>query len=792
MAGGMYVNKAVQAMYGIPLSQLTPKQRKILREDGKRRAKLIEEREKAVRRDNLKAFKDEAQFEKVLQKAYEEAQKAILADVTETFAKVQEAGGVWSYANQSALTRSKGLFDQINKEIVNLGGKESKLFNQFLTHEYTDQFTRALFTLGQTVTLKGEGAFAMLNPRLVQAALNYPWSGAMFSDRLWLDKERLTKNLRWGLTQSMILGEGIPEITKRIKNGINTSRYNAERIARTETKRVSYTSQATAWETQNIKEVKYMTAGNGTESNICAQCWDDHGKVYKLGEEPSLPRHPNCRCWYVPHVPDTYQPGELNELTNSVRGAEKYEKWMETNKDKLNPDGTLKDGWVRDWKNGGKLIYQPGGLKDDRVFRYNSVDEYEKKISEMDKEIKDLQNQKLATTGVLNGTYTPEEKGYTDLSSVAQIDKDITLKMKALEKDQIDLSYEMKDFQTNPPKPPAPKEPDLDLAKSSSGVTISQRDQMKLTDYPEEFYKTKAEAKNTQAFMDYINGTYGDGADPEVLALYRSMDKLNTFDDNGIVFKISHASSHSVSPTYKFAGMDGRQRRYIASEVKLTIPKVDPKNAEEMAGAVHTTLHEEMHLLDFMCSDSFDYKKGKWFSVGNTELTQVFHSTSADIGDEVKELFAQHEKEYEKIRKELKEKFNQEHEKIKTQFIPNGAFGAGSDYAGYKKAWKKLQKEIESERDLRSRNIMGGGIGNLQDIYDALSGGTHRDTGRVKYGHGIKYYMDKDSRVEETVANYGALSILRPDLVRMLERDKPELVSALQKNVREMLKRAKK
>ena len=459
MAGGMYVNKAVQAMYGIPLSQLTPKQRRILREDGKRRAKLIEEREKAVRRDNLKAFKDEAQFEKVLQKAYEEAQKSIIADVTETFAKVQEVGGVWSYANQSALTRSRGLFDQINTEIAKLGGKENALFNQFLTHEYTEQFTRALFTLGQTMSLKGEGAFAMLNPRLVQATLNYPWSGAMFSDRLWLDKERLTKNLRWGLTQSMILGEGIPQITKRIKNGINTSRYNAERIARTETKRVSYTSQADAWKTQNIQEVKYMTAGNGTESNICAVCWDDHGKVFILGEEPSLPRHPNCRCWYVPHVPDTYKPGELNELTNSVRGAENYEKWMEANKDKLNPDGTLKDGWVRDWKNGGKLIYKPDGLKDDRVFRYNSVDEYQNRISEMDKEIKALQNEKLATTEVLNGRYTPEEKGYKDLASVAQIDKDITLKMKALEKEQIDLSYEMKDFQTNPPKPPAPPTP---------------------------------------------------------------------------------------------------------------------------------------------------------------------------------------------------------------------------------------------------------------------------------------------------------------------------------------------
>lgn len=454
MANVGYVNKAVRAMYGIPLSQLTPKQRAILKKDGERRAKLIAERQKEVMRDNRKAFEDEAQFERVLTKLYQQSQDKILADVTKVIAEVEGNGGVWSYANQSALTRSKGLFDQINAELGRLGVKEVKAFNSFLTNEYTEQFTRALFTLGQTMPLKGEGAFAMLNPRLVQDTLNYPWSGAMFSDRLWIDKERLGRNLRTGLTQSMVLGEGIPQITKRISNGIETSKYNAERIARTETKRVCYTSQEAAWESQGIEELRYMTAGNGTGANICDVCRECHNKVYKLGEEPTLPRHPNCRCWYVPLTPDTFKPGELNELTNSVRGAENYEKWMEANRDKLNPDGTLKEGWVRDWKNGGKLVYDPNRLKDDRVFRYHSVEEYQKRISEMEGEIKDLQDQKLATTGVLKGIYTPEEKGYTDISSVAKIDKEITLKMKELETDQIKLTYEMRDFKTNPPKPP--------------------------------------------------------------------------------------------------------------------------------------------------------------------------------------------------------------------------------------------------------------------------------------------------------------------------------------------------
>lgn len=50
---------------------------------------------------------------------------------------------------------------------------------------------------------------------------------------------------------------------------------------------------------------------------------------YSKGEEPTLPRHPNCRCVYIPVVGDTFEDNELNELTNSIRGAENYEKWRE-------------------------------------------------------------------------------------------------------------------------------------------------------------------------------------------------------------------------------------------------------------------------------------------------------------------------------------------------------------------------------------------------------------------------------------------------------------------------------
>lgn len=333
MAQTGYINPEVAKMYGIPYNELTSEQKAILHADSIRRAKLIAEREEAVLRNNLKAFEDEAKMEKVLASIYRQTQTDIIADVTETIAKVKKAGGEWSYANQSALTRSKGLFDQITEELNKLGQKEQILFTQGLSNIYTDQFLRQVYELGQSIPVKAN--FNRLNPALVRKTLDYPWSGAMFSDRLWNDKATLGKNLRTGLTQSMILGESIPQITDRIKKNIDTSKYNAERIARTETKRVTYCAHNDVYEDMSVEELEYRCA-NGGDARTCATCKADQGKHYKRGKEPTLPRHPNCRCVYIPVVSDEFGDNELNELTGSVRGAENYEKW------KVEQDETLK------------------------------------------------------------------------------------------------------------------------------------------------------------------------------------------------------------------------------------------------------------------------------------------------------------------------------------------------------------------------------------------------------------------------------------------------------------------
>lgn len=661
MVSGYYVNEAVRKMYGIPLSQLTPEQREILRQDGIRRAKLIDERQKDFMRNNKRAFEDAEKLNKVLASIYGSCQKEILGNVAETIAKVKKAGGEWSYANQSALTRSRGLFEQINKELIKLGKQENTVFRTNLQNIYTDQFLRTVYTLGQTQTVKS--SFNMLNPRLIQDTLDYPWSGAMFSDRLWLDKDRLGRNLRVGLTQSMILGEDMDRIADRVGANINTSKYNAMRVARTETKRVTYSSQAAAFEDQNVGEVRYMAANNGGDSRTCDLCREDHGKVYKLGEEPSLPRHPNCRCWYIPVVKDTFEDSELNELTGSVRGAENYEKW-----------------------------------KEKEAARIKAAQE------------------------------------------AKQSEEIIKAKVTA------------------------------DTAK-----TDLEKTEVKLTDYPEAFYSKKTEAKNTQALLDYVNAQ--NVTDPNILKLYKNMDKLCEKLPDDVVIKVTHGEHRvkwSLTKNFEWC-------------VDVGIPKIDPK----FVGTCDTSLHEEMHFLDMLLSVRGEVKyPNKMFSESYKPLIGAFDKATPKIGDRAKKLFTEFSEYYQKINKKIHEKYDTMIAELDKQY-----YAGKIDAKKFNSTAKKIWKEIVAESDKEIRSFKGGGISGLQDIYDAISNGVFRDTGEVIYGHGSSYYQDRhrnNPNCSESLANYAALSIGHPELIEILAEDHPEIVKALRQCVEDMAKEVAK
>lgn len=305
-----------------------------------------------------------------------------------------------------------------------------------------------------------------------------------------------------------------------------------------------------------------------------------------------------------------------------------------------------------------------------------------------------------------------------------------------------------------------------------------ERVELQMSDFPDAFTKG-AEGKNTQKLIDYVNAL--EGADPNALKLYASIGKLENISSNGIPFKITHGKNHAVSYRYSSA-------THKLSEVKINYPKLTGDN---VAGQVNTTLHEQMHLLDMYGRKDVQKYNG-WFSETQQPLIDTLRKTSDEIGEEISELFKKHNAEYATVRESLKKTYDKKIADVKEKYLPNGMspWEDMKAYRQYEKEAKKLRAAMEVERDYESRNIMGGGICALQDIYDALSKGTFRANGTVIYGHGQRYYARESSRIAELIANYASLSVTRPDLISMLRKDKPELCTELDNLIIELLKKA--
>jgi hypothetical protein len=305
----------------------------------------------------------------------------------------------------------------------------------------------------------------------------------------------------------------------------------------------------------------------------------------------------------------------------------------------------------------------------------------------------------------------------------------------------------------------------LELQNQIEGSTIE------VNNLPSQF-TTKNEIDNTNIALEFINNQKN--ANPKVVQLFKNIN-----NNTKIPFKISHTKNYMLEIK--------RLPIYIDS-VKLVIPNLTNRNI----GNIQTWLHENMHFIDFIKSNKSMYDYQGFFSTKKISLQTAIRNSGSSMGKEIKDLFNKFNSQYEKEKNVILDKTNKLIKKLDDDYVKNIKGKTANEYAKiykeYKKKYNQISNQYKIDIDIIGRDIMGGGVNQLQDIYDALSSGNYRDMGIVKYGHGSKYYNNINTKVKEIVANFSSLSISRPDLIEMLKKDKPKLVEELNNLIDEMLR----
>lgn len=109
------------------------------------------------------------------------------------------------------------------------------------------------------------------------------------------------------LAQGMIDGTGPAEIAREMTAKIDSlTETRALLIARTEVISAHAEGQLNAFEKLGVEELgvkaEWVTAG---DDRVCPECHEMEGKVFSIEEAAGLiPLHPNCRCTWVPFIPN--------------------------------------------------------------------------------------------------------------------------------------------------------------------------------------------------------------------------------------------------------------------------------------------------------------------------------------------------------------------------------------------------------------------------------------------------------------------------------------------------------
>lgn len=316
-------------------------------------------------------------------------------------------------------------------------------------------------------------------------------------------------------------------------------------------------------------------------------------------------------------------------------------------------------------------------------------------------------------------------------------------------------------------------EPESDKIEATLKRTANK---LSASDFGSTFISKKSEEINTQKLVDFINSC--EGADPDVIELYGKIGRLDNLSANGVKVSVEHGSKNAVSPSYNKSTGD-------LVECRINIPKLE---GDDITGQAITTLHEDMHYIDLLCGDR-GYSGGL-YSTTNQSLIKAFNQAGSDITKETQSLFDAFHGEIKAVADKAMKAFDEEMARIETKFEERQKTDWVSAFKQYKAEMASAKKDRDKMIDRGIRNAMGGGLPNLEDIFDALSNGSYSDNNVVLCGHGANYYKNISARIAETVANYGSLSIARPDLIELLRKEKPDLVDALDATIKEMLKKA--
>ena len=229
-------------------------------------------------------------------------------------------------STNSRISRLEALLGQIDLKLNDLWETGVAQMKAEFGDIYQEGYYKKVYDIQSRAGFINE--FAKLDESMVEDVLSYPWSGAMFSDRLWQNKQALLFHAREIITQGVLQGKSVAAMSKDLSSRMGQSYKAAERLVRTEAAYFHGESDKDAYKAAGIDEYEYVAT---KDNRTCETCAALDGKHFKLKDAQAgvnyPPMHPNDRCTTI-----EYDPDDALDWYNSGKPMPErmtYEEWYE-------------------------------------------------------------------------------------------------------------------------------------------------------------------------------------------------------------------------------------------------------------------------------------------------------------------------------------------------------------------------------------------------------------------------------------------------------------------------------
>lgn len=200
-------------------------------------------------------------------------------------------------ATRSRVTRLEALKTQIDNELNKKSFEDEKEIKKYVSSVYQSSFESIQTDMGIT------GVNTILPIEEIEKLIQYPWSGENFSERIWNNRDDLSKTLKSEITQAFIQGINPKEIIKRVESRMGSSHKNTVRLVRTELNYAMNQATKRAYEDDDIEEYEFLAEIDDITSAICRELHRQRFKTKdaKVGVNYP-PMHPHCRSTTTPVI----------------------------------------------------------------------------------------------------------------------------------------------------------------------------------------------------------------------------------------------------------------------------------------------------------------------------------------------------------------------------------------------------------------------------------------------------------------------------------------------------------